>query len=340
LEKSGYQFSTSKSTSTTVDTYDFTQPLDHTAYFDRQFNITFVNNLPGSSGGQIKVNDTTRSSGYVGHTRDQSPTQTISGEALYQVINGIEYTFTSWSPGGGQSASTTFYPTDHATYTANFSAKALAPTALDQTASIGQNVHLSWTDNSNSTRVTQYHIYRACVSISEQKHQVGTVSKGVCGWTDNDIIVKGPKDGPAYMYYVCGVDSATSTEGYEATVSQFAEELRVLLDAKLNDQEGSIGLPTQFEIGSYPNPFNPSTTISYSLPENSSVMIEIVDMTGRSVTSLINETLSAGHHNVVWNGRNSNGKQVASGIYLYRFTATSTSGCKSFTQSGKLVLMK
>jgi flagellar hook assembly protein FlgD len=162
----------------------------------------------------------------------------------------------------------------------------------------------------------------------------------VQAWTDNDIIVKGPKDGPEYMYYVCGVDSLTSTDGYEATVNQFGEALDAHVGVKLAEEESTVALPAEFSVGNYPNPFNPSTTISYLLAENSSVRLEIYDVAGRKVRSLVDESRSAGYHNVVWNGRDQNGSQVSSGVYLYRFTATPISGGKAFTQSGKLALMK
>jgi hypothetical protein len=99
-------------------------------------------------------------------------------------------------------------------------------------------------------------------------------------------------------------------------------------------------MPSSVSVACYPNPFNPSTTISCSLLENSSIKLEIFDVIGRKVRSLVDESRSAGYHNVVWNGRDENGSQVSSGMYLYRFTATPISGEKAFTQSGKLVLMK
>ncbi len=162
----------------------------------------------------------------------------------------------------------------------------------------------------------------------------------VQSWTDNDIIVKAPKDGPEYMYYVCGIDNQTSNEGYEATVNQFGQEVDVCDGTNLTAEKRVAAEPTVFSIGSYPNPFNPSTTISYSVPENSSVKLDIYDVAGRKVRSLVDESRSAGYHNVVWNGRDENGSQVSSGMYLYRFTATPIGGEKAFTQSGKLVLMK
>ena len=67
----------------------------------------------------------------------------------------------------------------------------------------------------------------------------------------------------------------------------------------------------------YPNPFNPSTTIEYQLAAAADVKLHVVDMTGREITTLVRARKAAGTHQVVWDGKNHNGQQVASGIYLY-----------------------
>ena len=69
-----------------------------------------------------------------------------------------------------------------------------------------------------------------------------------------------------------------------------------------------------------PNPFNPSTTIRFALPEEGHVQIGIYDLTGRYVRTLIDRTVSAGNHAVRWDGRDSTGRTAASGVYIYRLT--------------------
>ena len=73
-----------------------------------------------------------------------------------------------------------------------------------------------------------------------------------------------------------------------------------------------------FLLNNYPNPFNPTTSISFSIPEESKVNLSIYNIKGQKVKTLINEVLPAGEHSVVWNGRDSNGKRVSSGIYFYQ----------------------
>ena len=315
---------------------DPARAVTYTAHFDTLYSVTFQNSFPGESGGTITVSSASKGAPYSTYVKKGLG---ITAQAEYQVINYIEYAFDHWQD-NWQTNPRTFTPGDNSTYTANFTAKPLAPTSLNQVASIGQNVHLTWTDNANTTRVTQYHIYRSCEG-GEERNLVATAYKGLQSWTDPDVTVKGTKDGPLITYDVCGVDSVTSNEGDCASVSQYGYYVpRIVQPEEPKAWKESAEMPKEYSVGSYPNPFNPSTTISYSLPNNSSVKLDIYDVAGRKVRSLLDESKSAGYHNVVWNGRDENGREVASGMYLYRFTATPINGEKAFTQSGKLVLMK
>ena len=68
----------------------------------------------------------------------------------------------------------------------------------------------------------------------------------------------------------------------------------------------------------YPNPFNPTTSIMFSLPTSSHISLSVYNMLGQKVRTLVDEKLSAGSHTVSWNGQNEMGQPVSSGIYLYR----------------------
>jgi hypothetical protein len=84
-----------------------------------------------------------------------------------------------------------------------------------------------------------------------------------------------------------------------------------------------------------PNPFNPSTTVSFTLPVESQVRLEIYDVSGRLVARLIDGAkLSGGPHEVEWNGRETSGRTAASGIYIYRLVAGKE------TLSRKMVLLR
>jgi len=110
-----------------------------------------------------------------------------------------------------------------------------------------------------------------------------------------------------------------------------------------NDEENTkdAKLPNEYELlGNYPNPFNPSTTIKYSIPEISDVKIEVFSITGGKVTEYISKDVSAGYHNYIWSGKNSNGVLTSSGIYLYRLTAVSNISGKYFQTSSKMILLR
>jgi hypothetical protein len=83
-----------------------------------------------------------------------------------------------------------------------------------------------------------------------------------------------------------------------------------------------------------PNPFNPSTTIAFSLPERMPVTLTVYDAEGREVARLIDAPRSAGLNKVTWNGRGASGENVASGVYFYRLQA----GNKVLTK--KMLLLK
>ena len=103
----------------------------------------------------------------------------------------------------------------------------------------------------------------------------------------------------------------------------------------VTDVENDGLIPTAFNVfQNYPNPFNPSTTISYAIPQQSNVLIKIYDMLGREVKTLVSEEQMPGVYNVLWNGDNNSGDNVATGIYLYRVVADNN------VQVKKMILLK
>lgn len=77
-----------------------------------------------------------------------------------------------------------------------------------------------------------------------------------------------------------------------------------------------------FEVkGNFPNPFNPETVIKFNLPQASAVTLKVYNILGQVVNTLMDEPLSAGSHSVMWDGKNAQGRDVASGVYFYRINA-------------------
>lgn len=84
----------------------------------------------------------------------------------------------------------------------------------------------------------------------------------------------------------------------------------------------------------FPNPFNPITTISFSLKEAGNVQLEVYNIKGQKVKTLINTDLPAENHQVVWSGKDDSGKSVSSGIYFYKMKTA------SYTSTRKMILLK
>ena len=80
--------------------------------------------------------------------------------------------------------------------------------------------------------------------------------------------------------------------------------------------------PTDFNLEqNFPNPFNPETVIKFSLKEDSRVTLRVYNVLGQVVTTLVDEQMLAGSHDVPWNGKNDQNRDVASGVYFYRIKA-------------------
>jgi hypothetical protein len=99
--------------------------------------------------------------------------------------------------------------------------------------------------------------------------------------------------------------------------------------------EVSSALPNQFALNqNFPNPFNPSTTFRFALPKACHAEMVVYNTLGQKVTTIVDGPMEAGHHLVVWDGRDGGGQQVASGVYFYRLTAG------EFSQTKKMMLLK
>ena len=93
-------------------------------------------------------------------------------------------------------------------------------------------------------------------------------------------------------------------------------------------------------LGNYPNPFNPTTSISYSLPYQSSVELIVYDIMGRQVKAFSISSQSSGIQTITWDGRDETGNTVASGVYLYRLNTKSLQNNQTFAKTSKLMLLK
>jgi flagellar hook assembly protein FlgD len=94
-------------------------------------------------------------------------------------------------------------------------------------------------------------------------------------------------------------------------------------------------LPKAYSLTqNYPNPFNPQTVIEFALPRPGEITIEVYNIAGQKVATLAEGHFTAGYHNVVFNGIGDSGRQLASGVYLYRLVAD------NYVETRKMLLVK
>jgi len=131
----------------------------------------------------------------------------------------------------------------------------------------------------------------------------GTVNAG----DSSDVVLTFNSTGLAADTYMCNIVISDDREETNIPVT-----LTVLgLGVENNSQLLANGL-----LGNYPNPFNPSTTISFSLDMNAYVQLSIVNTRGQKVRTLVDGHKISGQHNVVWDGRDNDGNSVASGVFF------------------------
>jgi hypothetical protein len=187
-----------------------------------------------------------------------------------------------------------------------------------------------------STSVNYY--ARAAVTIFNQRNApaVGTEVLGhfegpsadvVTGTTgiDGRVVFQSAKvRNPvgAWAFYVDAVSRDGDVYGVERNVETY-------------DQAKAAVIPEQFELfQNYPNPFNPTTRIEFSLPQPGRVRLDVYNIAGQVVQTLIDGQQDAGFHGVVWDGRDGDGHPVASGIYFYRIQTA------DLTATRKMALLK
>jgi FlgD Ig-like domain len=186
--------------------------------------------------------------------------------------------------------------------------------SFSASVSNGNTVQLTW---STATEVNNYGFDVERSSGNSGWQKIGFVAGAGNSNSPKDYsFTDNPSGGTSFSYRLKQIDVAGSFKYYDA----------VTVNLTLSDEPQLLQ--------NSPNPFNPSTSIKFYIPNNSDVSIKIYDVLGREVTTLVNQQTTAGYHIVYWNGKDSRGEDVSSGIYLYRLTAG------SFSQTKKMNLLK
>ena len=183
------------------------------------------------------------------------------------------------------------------------------------------------------------HMSPSCQRNSFDAYLVKTDSDGTTLWTrtygktDEDeyfYSVQQTDDGKFIIGGACGIFPVQAGEypHYDFWLVKIENDLTAI--------ENDLNSTSTFTlIGNYPNPFNPETTISFSITDNTkNTELTIYNLKGQKVKTLINEKLPAGNHQVVWDGKGENGKSVSSGIYFYKMNTN------KYTSTKKMILMK
>ncbi len=292
---------------------------DIQASMKAKYNVTFANSFVGINPGgtTLKVNG----SNYSSPTAQFQVVQlnNISAEAQpSHVINHIRYFFDKWSD-GTQSSSTTFTVNNHTEYKAEYIGRPMKESInlRINDDEPGNDVRLNWDEHPN-TGVTKYKIYRAYKggdhSFSDPE-LIATRNRGTLSYTDYQFTIGGSN--PITVGY--DVVPYYSVEGTEALIGvTFTNATRDIIIPKTADTTATTNnnVISDFALSNFPNPFNPSTVINYSIPSAQTVKILIYNILGEKVKELVNSSMEAGSYSVQWNGDNQFGRKVNSGVYF------------------------
>ena len=210
------------------------------------------------------------------------------------------------------------------------------PTGLDMTNQgfILENPQLVW---NASTGATSYDIYRCEEYFNPCTYQViGSTSS--TSFKDVDVTITSQEMATGKYYYRVKAVNSYGVSGFSNTVATWGESF-----FKMRDEITDINepVPDAFALESnYPNPFNPSTMIKYSLPEASSVSLVVYDLRGNEVTRWVMDNETAGYKRKTWNATDKHGNKVPAGVYLLKMTAESKVTNRVFSQTLKMVLIK
>jgi hypothetical protein len=182
-------------------------------------------------------------------------------------------------------------------------------TTQSESGLLGFTLYKSETDNQQLSQRVNLSPIPACNTSHTQSYS----------YTDNDVTARN-----TYHYWLEAVALDGSSELFGPVMLTISEP---------GTAPPSPAYVTKL-CTAYPNPFNPSTAIPFSLKEPSHVKIEVFNTAGQKIQTLIDSEYTEGEHQAVWDGTNSTGSAVSSGIYLYRMKAG------TFTDVQKVILMK
>ena len=197
---------------------------------------------------------------------------------------------------------------------------------------------LTWDSNSEPD-INRYYIYRQLVELPHWVWEEWTCIGSTTDTTFDDNVFEYWLQGNTFR-----LDYRIRVNDNSGKYSNYSEEVHIYnvspMFPKKDDKLPSDSLVnsiivSEFDLkDNYPNPFNPQTTIVFDLSKDIQVLLEIFDINGRKICTLVNKPKEAGTHQVIWNGQDDHGNSVASGVYIYRLQAG------EFVPSRKMLFMK
>ncbi|MCY3714372.1 MAG: fibronectin type III domain-containing protein [Gemmatimonadetes bacterium] len=214
------------------------------------------------------------------------------------VSTGYTYRIRAYNSAGNSSYSGT------ASATTKAPSPPAAPSGLAADVQSSSSVDLSWDDNSNNE--TGFKIERRLSTEDDDDFsQIGTT-----GANDNDYTDSGLSPSTTYIYRVRAYNDGGNSSYSGTDRATTLAAARVVAEIFEYDLESS-----------HPNPFREHATIVYTLPEMADVRLELFNILGQQVRTLIDAARPPGRNEITWNGRDGNGRMVSSGVYILRMTA-------------------
>jgi hypothetical protein len=172
----------------------------------------------------------------------------------------------------------------------------------------------------------------------------GRISIGAVDFEQKMTPVTGSGQVALLKFVVMGSNKWTDSSEIVLTNVNATDTVAVALAVAANNGRvvttGRAGVPSTFALmQNFPNPFNPSTHITFAIPEDARAAVTIYNILGQTVRSFEQADLQAGYHEIVWDGRNNGSEPVSSGVYFYRLTAVSAHGAK-FSDVKRMMLLK
>ncbi|MCF6269015.1 MAG: T9SS type A sorting domain-containing protein [Melioribacteraceae bacterium] len=234
--------------------------------------------------------------------------------------NSIDEFVTRWISNNYQNAFTIF--NNHGINYPNIPTPPTIPSGFSISGIVGQHPTLSWNLNSESD-IYKYNIYE---NTGNGMHLLTSRNHPTNHYIYNGITIGGDRFDPQYCFTVTAVNTSglESGQSFPRCVNVDAVEKRIVANEKADS------LPIEYKlVDSYPNPFNPTTQISYQIPKNSFVNLVVYNALGQEVTKLVSQHQSSGKYTVEFNASN-----LPSGLYVYQLQAG------EFSSTKKMLLTK